>query len=508
MHKAVRGRAPSAVAKPTAGESGPRCRRGLVCTTVAALLLGSAAFADASTPLIDAVRSGDQAGARASLQRRTDVNAAEPDGTTALHWAVRADDLALTQMLLRAGADVTRANRYGVTPLQLAAVNGSVAAAAALLEAGANPNAVLPEGETILMTAARTGQPALVRLLVERGAAVDAREKWYGETALVWAVAENHGEAAKVLLERGADVNVRSAALDFPRRRNGQSVLSLGNWTPLMYAARENATEAARVLLAAKADVNATDPDGATALVIAIINANYECAALLLDAGADPNVVDKEAGMGPLYAAIDMHRLAIGHGRPNPRPSGRLDALDIVRRLLDLKADPNAALKAATFQRHHTMGDFALAKGATPFMRAAKSGDVEVMTLLLAAGADPMLTMPNKSTALMFAAGLGWRDGSPAAPSYDQGTVEEAIQAITMLLERGLDLNAANDNGDTALHLAVTNRGAPEIVRFLIARGANLKAQNKRGQTPLAAAMASRKDLAHLVEILKAAEAP
>jgi ankyrin repeat protein len=152
------------------------------------------------------------------------------------------------------------------------------------------------------------------------------------------------------------------------------------------------------------------------------------------------------------------------------------------------------------------MGDFALAKGATPFMRAAKSGDVEVMKLLLDAGADPAVTTPNKSTALMFAAGMGWRDGSPAAPSYDQGTPEEAVEAIRLLLDRGLDLNAANDNGETALHLAVTNRGAPEIVRFLIARGANLKAQNKRAQTPLAAAMASRKDLAHLVEILKTAE--
>ena len=467
----------------------------------------AAAFAEGATPLIDAVKGGDRAGVRARLQQKTDVNAAEPDGTTALHWAVRGDDLDVTRMLLRAGADARRANRYGVTPLQLAAVNGSVTAATALLEAGADPNAVLPEGETILMTAARTGEPALLRLLLDRGAAVDAREKWYGETALIWAVAENHADAAKVLLQRGSDVNVRSAALDFPRRRTGQSVLSLGSWTPLMYAARENAIETARVLVGAKADLNATDPDGATALVIAIINANYDCAAVLLDAGADPNVVDKEAGMGALYAAIDMHRLAIGHGRPNPRPSGTLGALDIVRRLLDRKADPNARLNAATFQRHHTMGDFALGKGATPFMRAAKSGDVEVMRLLLAAGADPTVTMPNRSTALMFAAGLGWRDGSPAAPSYDQGTPEEAVEAITLLLERGIDLNAANDNGETALHLAVTNRGAPEIVRFLISRGANLKAQNKRGQTPLAAAQASRKELGHLVEILKAAEA-
>jgi ankyrin repeat protein len=472
-----------------------------------ALLLFGASVADASTTLIDAVKSGDRAGVRAGLQKKGEVDAAEPDGTTALHWAVRADDLELTRMLLRAGADAKRANRYGVTPLQLAAVNGSVAAATALLEAGADPNVVLPEGETILMTAARTGQPDLLRVLLDHGAAVQAREKWYGETALMWAAAENHADAARVLLERGADVNVRSADLKFARRRTGQSVLSLGSWTPLMYAARENALDAARVLLAAKADLNLTDPDGATALVIAILNANYDFAAFLLDEGADPNVVDNEAGMGPLYAAIDMHRLAIGHGRPNPRPSGRLDALDVVKRLLDRKADANAVLKAPMFQRHHTMGDFALAKGATPFMRAAKSGDVEVMKLLLAAGADPTATMPNKATALMFAAGLGWRDGSPAAPSYDQGTPEEAVQAIALLLDRGFDINAANDNGETALHLAVTNRGAPEIVRFLIAKGANLKAQNKRGQTPLAAAMASRKELGPLIEILKAAGA-
>jgi len=480
--------------------------RTAVGLAIAGLLCASSA--GASTPLIDAVKKGDRAGVRAGIEKKANVDAAEADGTTALHYAVRADDLELTRMLLRAGADPKHANRYGVTALQLAAVNGSVAAATALLEAGADPNAVLPEGETILMTAARTGQPELLGLLLDRGAAIDAREKWYGETALIWAAAENHADAVKVLLTRGADVNVRSADLKFARRRTGQSVLSLGSWTPLMYAARENALDAARALLASKADLNATDPDGTTALVVAIINANYDFAALLLDAGADPNVVDSEAGMGALYAAIDMHRLAIGHGRPNPRPVARLDALDIVGRLLDKKANPNAVLKAPIFQRHHTGGDFALGKGATPFMRAAKSGDVEVMKRLLIAGADPAVTMPNKSTALMFAAGLGWRDGSPAAPSYDQGTPEEAIEAISLLLDRGFDINAANDNGETALHLAVTNRGAPEIVRFLISKGANLKALNKRGQTPLAAAMASRKELGPLIQILKAADTP
>ena len=382
------------------------------------------AGAAAPTPLVDAVKGGNSAGVRLLLQQKADVNACEADGTTALHWAVRADDRELVTLLLRAGANVRAANRYGVTALQLAAINGSAAMARTLLDAGADANAVLPEGETVLMTAARTGQPDLLKVLLDHGASLDGREKWYGETALIWAAAENHRDAVRVLIESGADVNLPSAPLSFARRRNGQSILSLGSWTPLMYAARENALDAGRALVSAHADVNATDPDGATALVIAIINANYEFATFLIDAGADPNLVDKDAGMGPLYAAVDMHRLAIGHGRPNPRPAGLLDSVDVVRRLLEHKANPNAVLKAPIFQRQHTAGDGALGKGATPFMRAAKSGDVDVMKLLLEAGADPKAKLAN-STALMFAAGLGWRDGSPAAPSYDQGSPQE-----------------------------------------------------------------------------------
>jgi ankyrin repeat protein len=106
----------------------------------------------------------------------------------------------------------------------------------------------------------------------------------------------------------------------------------------------------------------------------------------------------------------------------------------------------------------------------------------------------------------MFAAGLGWRDGSPAAPSFDQGTPEEAVDAIRLLAASGLDINAATTNGDTALHAAVTGRGAEAIVTFLIAQGADLQAQNKRGLTPLAAATASRKDLSALVALLREAE--
>jgi ankyrin repeat protein len=251
------------------------------------------------------------------------------------------------------------------------------------------------------------------------------------------------------------------------------------------------------------ADLNVVDPDGATALVIAIINANFDEAAALVEKGANPNIGDKEAKMAALYAAVDMHRLAIGHGRPNTKPSGNLDAVDLIKILLAHGADPNQKLLAATMQRHHTAGDRALGDGSTPFMRAAKSGDVAVMRLLLAAGADPLLKQPNQTTALMLAAGLGWRDGSPAAPAYDQGSEQEAIEAITLCMQSGIDINATTNTGETALHAAVTGRGSETIVRFLVESGANLNAKNKQNRTPLEAALASRKDLGGIVAFLK-----
>jgi ankyrin repeat protein len=466
------------------------------------LALVEARAAESLPPLVAAAKNGDQAAALALVAQGSGIDAAAADGTTALHFAVQSADRKLVGALLAAGADANAANRYGMTPQHLAAINGDAETLRLLLAAGADPNATLPEGETVLLSAARTGSVEAIGVLVEAGAKVDARESWFGETPLIWAAAQNHADAVRALLAHGADPDIRSAPQVWEKRRASQSVLSLGEWPPLFYAARENALDAGKALIEGGANLDLADPDGATALVIAIINAHYELAALLLAAGADPNLVD-QSGMGALYAAVDMHRLAIGHGRPNPRPVGLLDATDIVTMLLERGANPNAELGQPIMQRQHTFGDGALGKGATPLLRAAKSGDVELVRALVAGGADPKHAMPNGATALMYAAGLGWRNGSALAPSYDQGTDAEAIETIAFLLTQGLALGDQDNDGNTALHAAVGGRASEPIITYLVKEaGADPAIRNAKDQTVLAFAKAKR-DGAAVVALLE-----
>ena len=368
---------------------------------------------------------------------------------------------------------------------------------ALLLAAGADANATLPEGETVLMTAARTGSAGGVATRCSsHGARLEARENWYGETPLIWAAAREPcrgGRACSPSTARTSTV-VRPRRSGPQQRRAGQSVLPLGEWTPLMYAARENALDAGKALIDGGANLDLADPDGATALVIAIINAHYEFAAMLLRAGADPNVVDTRPAWAPLYAAVDMHRLAVGHGRRNPRPVGLLGARRHRAAAARARRGSERGAQKPIMQRQHTFGDGTLGEGATPLMRAAKSGDIELVSVLLAAGRRcRRTTMPNGATALMYAAGFGWRNGSPLAPSYDQGSDAEAVETIAFLLAQGLSLRRQDEDGNTALHAAVGGRGSEAIITYLVNEAhADPSIRNAKDQNVLEFAKAKR----------------
>ena len=438
----------------------------------------------------DAAREGDRAHVLQLIRQRADVKAPEPDGTTALHWAARMDDIEMAKALIGAGADANSADRYGLAPLTLAATRGSARMVELLLRAGANPNTTLPEGETALMTAARTGEPEAVKVLLAHGADVNGREKTMGETALMWAAAENHSDAARVLLAAGADAGARSTVLTltpFKWVTSGMvsTMLPRGGWTALHYAARQGSIETARLLAEQHSNLNLTDPDGTTPLVIAIINAHYDLANMLLDRGADPNIAD-ETGMAALYAAIDMRTLPPTQGRPPLNLIDNLSGLDMIRSLLANGANPNAQLSKPILGRLHLDGDGGLGEGTTPLMRAAKANDIDAMKALFDAGADPLITQKDHTTVLMIIAGGGAGVGA-FAPSL-RVTEEGAIQAIQLSLDHGVDINAINTNGLTAMHRAAA-LGTDKVVKYLAEHGASLNSKNKDGFTPLDMAM-------------------
>jgi len=441
-----------------------------------------------SSRLADAIQNGDKEAVRALLKDPAQVKSVDGDGTTPLHWAVRTDDLDTSRLLIKAGANATAANRYGVTPLSLAAVNGNAAMIELLLASGADPNTTVSHGQTVLMTAARTGNVAAVRALIDKGAKVNAREDQLGETPLMWAASENHADVVQLLIDRGAEVNGRSSTIAFPKDRFGlEGVLTIlphGNWTPLMYAGRDGGVDAVRVLARAGAEVNATDPDGTTPLMLAIMNSHYDTANALLESGADPNVVDK-AGMAALYATVDMSSLGEVYGLPPRKVNDTLTPTALMSKLIAKGAVVDARLKTPTIQRNHTPGEPLLGAGTTPLMRAARNGDYAAVKILLDAGADPKLTQPNGTNALMMSAGVGRGLGVFA---NDVGTESDLKQAAELLVDKGVDVNLANDNGLTAVHIAA-QAGLDSVVTLLAKHGAKLDVKDKRGRTPVDMAM-------------------
>jgi ankyrin repeat protein len=325
---------------------------------------------------------------------------------------------------------------------------------------------------------------------VGKGADVSAAEQWQGQTALFYAAAQNHADAVRVLAELGADVDTRSKRLEFPEfvfQTAGMiyAVQPVGEWTPLMYAARDGAIDAVRALADAGADLNLADPVGTTALTLAILNGHFDTAVALLEKGADPNVAD-DNGMTPLYAAVDMHTIQTVFGRPMPLLEDDTDPVEMVQALLAHGADPDAQLKRPIIGRHtRNTGDPALGDGSTALARAARSGDAKLMKVLLDGGANPHLTQADLTTVAMIAASGGGQRVYPGSSSVSTpATEEDSLAALALVVEAGVDLDAFNTDGDTAVHRAAA-RGADSIVSYLAERGVRLDTLDRRGRTPL-----------------------
>jgi ankyrin repeat protein len=284
-------------------------------------------------------------------------------------------------------------------------------------------------------------------------------------------------------------VNARSAVQHWARQVTSEprdKWLPVGGLTALLFAARQGCVECTRILLDAGADVNTTDPDGISGVLLAIINGHYDAAALLLDRGVDPNLADK-TGRTALFSAVDFNTMPQSN-RPSPKVvDNEVSSLELVHKLLAKGANPNAQLK--TQQPYRVKldrgDDTMLTTGATPLLRAAKAGDIEAMRALLEKGADARLATRNGINPLMAAAGLGSKEEDTTGRHK---TEPEAIEAIKLCLDAGVDVNATDSRGQTALHGAAL-KGYDQVVQFLVDHGAKVDVKDKRGFTPLDAAL-------------------
>ena len=433
--------------------------------------------ADKPASIADAAELGQRDAVLQMLKDHANPNATQADGMTALHWSVENDDLQMTQALLAAGADPKAKNRYDVTPLALACTNGNAGIVSSLLEKGADANATLPGGESALMAAARTGNLECVQLLLKNGADPNAHER-KGQSGLMWAAAEGHVAVVSELLKAGADPN--------------DSLPS--GFNPLFFAVRAGKTSVVELLLSKGVDVNQVlktsgggkaPRKGTSPLMLAVENGHFELAIRLVDAGADPN--DERSGYTALHAISWVRKPNRGDGDdgdPAPMTTGKLESLRFVRELIARGADVNRRLERGSSGRGKLSR-----QGATPLVMSAVTADLPLMKTLVELGGD--LSIPNEehATTLMAAAGVG-----TLAPGEEAGTEAEVLECLTYLLDRGLDINAKDDHGETVMHGAAY-KSLPQVVAFLAKRGARVdvwNSCNEYGWTPLSIASGTR----------------
>jgi uncharacterized protein len=478
--------------------------------------------ADGATALHWAVFQSDKALVDLLLGAGANPKAANHDGSTPLWLACINGDAPVIAALLKAGADANEHLPLGRSPLMVASRTGNVDAMKMLLDHGADVNAKETlRGTTPLMWAADEGHAAAIQLLIEHGADIKARSDKaergrgpalgksndprkavealgkalaagiptpqlgaLGTTSLVPVVPEKGGGGRRGKAGAGAagaldDDDAAAAFFGFGGRRPAPK--DGGGLTALTYAALADDVESVKALLAAGADINQVTDYGWSALLVATQNRYYKLGEFLLNHGADVNLANK-GGWTPLYLATDNRNIESGD-YPVRKPD--MDHLDYIKLLLDKGANVNARMKDSTETRTVFTNQWLDENGATAFLRASQSGDLVLMKLLLAHGADPKIDTALHVTALQVAAGIGWVEGI----TYEWSPAS-TLEAVKILLDLGLDPNVQSDTGRTALHGAA-HKGRPDVVQVLVDHGARLDVRDygntdNRGSAKLA----------------------
>jgi uncharacterized protein len=429
-------------------------------------------------------RSGNPAAIRLLLEAGADVNAKEPlRGTTALMWAAAQKHPAAVKALLDGGADVAAksgaaglprnymSQRVNVANVETAMTrwreavknNRTYEQQLAFEEAnGKKVQRLLPDfAKDDLATIAKFAAQAASQF----GAGIDQILEFI--TPQLETNGRNVEEFNKLFREQQAEA--QAAANDTDVIVAGLVGRGGGGLTAMTFAAREGDLESTKILAAGGADINQTTEYGWTPLLTATNNRRYQLATWLVEHGANVNLQNK-GGWTPLYLATDNRNIE-GGDYPVPHPD--MNDLDFIKGLLDHGANPNARVKDDTLTRTIFTMQWFFEAGATPFVRAAQSGDVELMKLLLAHGADPKLPTDFGDTALSAAAGIGWVEGV----TYERSRAAN-VEAVKMLLDLGPDVNSANRDGRTPL-MGAALKGRSEVVQLLVDKGARLDTRDR-----------------------------
>jgi uncharacterized protein len=433
-------------------------------------------------------------------------SAGTDDATAALLRAVHSNDANGVDRLIKSGVNVNAKNDYDATPLTEAALNGNTPMMERLLKAGADPNVPTADGMTALMIVSRGTNVKAAKLLLDHGANVNAAETQKKQTALMWAAAQSQPAMVKELIAHGADVNARAfvnptanamftdaTPLDWPSEVSTEpraQYRAPGGLTPLLYATREGCVDCVRTLLDGGANINLQDPEGVTPLIMAITNMHFDAAAVLIKAGANVDKWDLW-GRNPLYSAVDVNTLP--HGGRADRPSlDETTSLQIIALLLDAGANPNLQLKLLPPYRNIGADrgvDGMLTIGSTPLLRAAKALDAPAIALLVKHGANPNLPNMRGTTPTMAAAGLGSVDADTRGVYTTEDTAQRSVDSLKLILDAGGEINAHdNIRGQTPLHGAAF-WGWNAAVELLVKRGADLNAKDNQGKTPIDSAL-------------------
>ena len=466
---------------------------------------------DGSTALHWAVYRGDVEMANLLVRSGANVKAATRSGSTPMWLASINGDAKVLGLLLEAGADVNEKLPLGRTPLMVASRTGNVDAMKVLIDRGAAVNAKETQrGTTALMWAADEGHAPAIKLLIDRGADIKAQSnpaprgrgpalgkandprkqvaaqgaaraagqpsslnfggggggrgggagRGRGAGAGANAAGGNAAGNAATRGDAGDDAAGGAGGRTRPRRRAADG----GALTPLIYAVRSNDLESVKTLLAAGANINQTSGYGWSPLLVATQNRYYSLGAYLLEHGADPNLGNKGDWV-PLYIATDNRNIESGD---YPVRKGDMDHLEFIKLLIAKGANVNARLKDSTETRTVFTNQWLDENGATAFLRASQSGDIELMKLLLAKGADPKINTLLNVSPLHVAAGIGWVEGI----TYEWST-KATFDAVKLLIDLGLDVNLQADTGRVALHGAA-HKGRADVIQILADHGAKL----------------------------------